>query len=92
MEELRSWDIFQISERLRETDDIVPVDRSEIAKIQRFKEIAILHKYSLQALFCVFEEFLRIVPQFASLAEEFTNLITNEIECMRGSYLRQIVP
>lgn len=61
MEELRSGDIFQIFERLRESDDIMPIDRSEIAEIERFKEITVFHEDSLESLFCVFEEFLRRV-------------------------------
>ena len=82
MEELRSWDILQISERLREPDDIMSIDWSEIAKMERFKQVTILHEYSLESLFRVFEEFFCRRAEFSCLFKKFSYFTSYEIKCM----------
>lgn len=91
MQEFRSWYILQISERLRETDDIVPIDGSEIAKMKGFKEVAVLHEDSLESLFGVFEKFFCHISEFADFAKQITDFITDKIERMRGSDFCKII-
>lgn len=82
MQEFRSRYILQIPESLRETDDIVSIDRSEIAEMERFKEITIFHKYSLESLFCMFEKFFCRRAEFSCLFKELSYLASYEIKCM----------
>lgn len=82
MEELRSWYVLQIPERFRETDDIMPIDGSEIAKVERLKEITIFHEDSFQALFCMFEKFFCHISELAHFAKQITDFITHKIERM----------
>lgn len=91
MEEFWARDILEILESFCEPDDIMTIHWSEIAKMQRFKEIAIFHKDSLQSLLSVFEEFFGISPEFTSFIKEISDFITNKIECVRCRNFRQII-
>jgi hypothetical protein len=67
------------------------VDWSEVAKVEGLKEVAVLHKYSLQPLFCVFEKFFCHISELADFAKQIADFITHKIERMRGSDFCKII-
>ena len=57
VEKFWSWYILQVPERLCKSDNVMTINWSEISKMERFKEVAVLHEYSFESLFCLFEKF-----------------------------------
>lgn len=82
VEQLRPRDIPQIPERLSKSDDIVPIDGSEVAEMERFEEVAVFHQYSFQTLLSVFEQLLGERTHLTDMIEELSYLVADEIERM----------
>lgn len=59
--------------------------------MERLKEVTIFHEYSLQALFCVFEEFFCHISELADFAKQIADFIAYKIEGMRGSDFCEII-
>lgn len=69
----------------------MPIDGSEVAKMERLKEVAILHEYSLQPLFCVLEKFFCDISELTDFAKQITDFVTHKIERMRGGDFCKII-
>ena len=75
MKQLGSRDVFQIGEHLREVLHVVAIHRTEVPKVQRLEEVALLQDCAFDGVLDFLGNGLGIGPKLADASQQFPHFV-----------------
>ena len=75
MKQLGAGDVFQIGEHLREVLHVVAIHRTEVPKVQRLEEVALLQDCAFDGVLDFLGNGLGIGPKLADASQQFPHFV-----------------
>ncbi len=91
MENFWSRDIFEVLQDFHQVIHIMPIYRSKIAEVKRFKQVALVKHGRFDCPFYFGYNFLCAAAKFAELAQHIPYLVFYLVVSMRSSNIGQVI-